>query len=128
MMTTLRVHGLDCADEAAELREALQSRPGVRELSFDLLRGLMIVEHDEATKSALSDEFYQPQFGVERNPNLPLIRDLQKAGVEIFVCGQALNYKGFPESAVAKDLPIADAALTVTMNRQQDGYGYLPVP
>ncbi len=46
---TLRVHGLDCADEAAELREALQSRPGVRELSFDLLRGLMIVDHDEAT-------------------------------------------------------------------------------
>ena len=49
MTTTLRVHGLDCADEATELREALQSRLGVRELSFDLLRGLMIVEHDEAT-------------------------------------------------------------------------------
>ena len=47
--TTLRVHGLDCADEATELREALQSRAGVRDLSFDLLRGLMIVEHDEAT-------------------------------------------------------------------------------
>ncbi len=35
MTITLRVHGLDCADEATELREALQSRPGVRELSFD---------------------------------------------------------------------------------------------
>ena len=45
--TTLRVHGLDCADEATPLRDALQSRAGVRELSFDLLRGLMIVEHDE---------------------------------------------------------------------------------
>lgn len=89
---------------------------------------IVVVLHGEATKSALSDEFYQPRFGVERNPNLPLIRELQKAGVEIFVCGQALNYKGFPESAVAKDIPIADAALTVTVNRQQDGYGYLPVP
>jgi len=89
---------------------------------------IVVVLHGEATKSALSDEFYQPRFGVERNPNLPLIRDLQKAGVEIFVCGQALNYKGFPESVVAKELPIADAALTVTVNRQQDGYGYLPVP
>ena len=49
MTTTLRVHGLDCADEAIPLREALESQPGVRELSFDLLRGLMIVEHDEAT-------------------------------------------------------------------------------
>jgi SAM-dependent methyltransferase/predicted peroxiredoxin len=89
---------------------------------------IVVVLHGEATKSVLADEFYQPRFGVERNPNLPLIRDLQKAGVEIFVCGQALNYKGFPESAVAKDLPIADAALTVTVNRQQDGFSYLPVP
>lgn len=30
MPTTLHIHGLDCADEAAELREALQSRPGVK--------------------------------------------------------------------------------------------------
>ena len=89
---------------------------------------LVVVLHGEATKSALSDEFYQPRFGVERNPNLPLIRDLQKAGVEIFVCGQALNDKGFPESAVVKEVSIADAALTVTANRQQDGYGYFPVP
>lgn len=89
---------------------------------------LVVVLHGEATKSALSDEFYQPRFGVERNPNLPLICDLQKAGVEIFVCGQALNAKGFPESAVVKEVSIADAALTVTANRQQDGYAYLPVP
>ncbi len=89
---------------------------------------IVVVLHGEATKSALNDDFYQPRFGVERNPNLPLIRELQKAGVEVFVCGQALNYKGFPVSAVAKEVPIADAALTVTVNRQMDGYGYLPVP
>jgi len=89
---------------------------------------IVVVFHGEATKSVLNDEFYQPRFGVERNPNLPLIRELQKAGVELFVCGQALNYKGFPESAVTQNVPIADAALTVTVNRQMDGYGYLPVP
>lgn len=57
MLTTLRVHGLDCADEASELREALQSQAGVRELSFDLLRGLMVVEHDESIirRDALMD-------------------------------------------------------------------------
>lgn len=48
MITTLRVYGLDCAEEASELRRALETRTGIRELSFDLLRGLMIVEHDEA--------------------------------------------------------------------------------
>ncbi len=48
MTTTLRIHGLDCADEAAELRAALQSRAGVTQLSFDVLRGVMFVEHDES--------------------------------------------------------------------------------
>ncbi len=48
MVTAIRVHGLDCADEAAELRAALQTRAGVSQLSFDLLRGVMFVEHDES--------------------------------------------------------------------------------
>ncbi|MBC7816337.1 MAG: cadmium-translocating P-type ATPase, partial [Planctomycetaceae bacterium] len=48
MTTVLRIHGLDCADEVAELRAALQSRAGVSQLSFDVLRGLMFVEHDES--------------------------------------------------------------------------------
>lgn len=46
--STLQVEGLDCPEEANPLRDALQSRKGVREVSFDLLRGLMIVEHDDA--------------------------------------------------------------------------------
>lgn len=48
MMTALRIHGLDCADEAAELRAALQSRAGVSQLSFDVLCGAMFVEHDDS--------------------------------------------------------------------------------
>lgn len=89
---------------------------------------IAVVVHGEATRSALKNDFYQPRFGGEQNPNLPLIRALQKAGVQVFVCGQALNYKGFPETAVAPDVAIADAALTVTINRQNEGYAYLPVP
>lgn len=52
-MTTskLQVQGLDCADEAAELRQTVGSLAGVRELSFDYLRGVMIVDHDEAVAS-----------------------------------------------------------------------------
>ena len=89
---------------------------------------IAVVLHGEATKSVLKEDFYKPRFAVEQNPNLPLIRDLRKAGVEIFVCGQALNYKGFPESVVAEDISVADAALTVIVNRQTDGSAYVPVP
>ena len=89
---------------------------------------ITIVLHGEATKSVLNDAAYNERFQVERNPNLPLIRELQKAGVEVLVCGQALNYKGFPDDSVAEGIPIASAALTVVVNKQADGYSYVPVP
>ena len=50
-ISKLRVQGLDCADEAAELRQMVGSLTGVRELSFDYLRGVMIVDHDESVVS-----------------------------------------------------------------------------
>jgi ubiquinone/menaquinone biosynthesis C-methylase UbiE/intracellular sulfur oxidation DsrE/DsrF family protein len=89
---------------------------------------IAIVFHGEATKSVLTDADYKNRFDVAANPNLPLIRDLQKAGVEVFVCGQAINYKGFADAEVAEGIPIAAAALTVVINKQTDGFAYLPVP
>lgn len=52
-MTTsrYRVQGLDCAEEATALRGTVGKLPGVAELSFDVLRGVMIVEHDPAAVS-----------------------------------------------------------------------------
>ncbi len=89
---------------------------------------ITIVLHGEATKSALNDAAYKARFQIEQNPNLPLIRELQKVGVEVLVCGQALNYKGFPDDEVSDGVPIAAAALTVVVNKQADGYSYVPVP
>jgi len=88
---------------------------------------VVIVFHGEATKAVLSDATTQAKFGADKNPNLPLLRDLQKAGVEVFVCGQALVYKGFKEGDVEKGISVALAALTVVVNRQTDGYAYVPV-
>lgn len=65
---------------------------------------------------------------MKHNPNLPLIRLLQKAGVEVMVCGQALVYKKMDRSEVASDIPVAAAALTALLNRQADGFAYVPVP
>lgn len=87
-----------------------------------------VILHGESTKTILSDEAYAERFESEHKPSLPLIRNLQKAGVEILVCGQALNYKGIDDSEVADDIPIATAAMNVVANRQVDGYSYIPVP
>ena len=88
---------------------------------------ISLVLHGESTKTALSDAAYHQRFSVETNPNLPLIRKLQELGVEIYVCGQALNYKSFADSEVADNIPIAAAALTVVTNKQAAGFSYVPV-
>jgi intracellular sulfur oxidation DsrE/DsrF family protein len=87
-----------------------------------------LVVHGEATKSVLSHDVYRSKFATDRNPNLALIGDLRKAGVEVFVCGQALAHRGFERSEVSEGVRVASAALTVVINRQADGYSYVPVP
>jgi ubiquinone/menaquinone biosynthesis C-methylase UbiE/intracellular sulfur oxidation DsrE/DsrF family protein len=89
---------------------------------------ITVILHGEATKSVLTDAAWESRFQVAKNPNLPLIETLQKAGVEVLVCGQALGYKKIDRSEVAVNIPVAAAAISVLMNRQTDGYSYLPVP
>ncbi len=84
------------------------------------------VLHGAADKAVLSDVAYAARFKVAANPNLPLIRVLKKAGVEVFVCGQSLHDLGFKAEEVAEEVPIADAAMLVLINKQADGYAYLP--
>jgi intracellular sulfur oxidation DsrE/DsrF family protein len=85
------------------------------------------VLHGGATTCALGDTRYARHTGTKGNPNLPLIRELQKHGVELYVCGQALARAGFQASDVAREVPVAVSALSVLVNRQTDGYAFLPV-
>lgn len=89
---------------------------------------IAIVFHGEATRTILADESYRKRFDVEANPNLPLLRELQKAGVEVLVCGQALNYKGIGDAEVAERIDVAASALTAVINKQLDGYAVIPIP
>jgi intracellular sulfur oxidation DsrE/DsrF family protein len=86
---------------------------------------IVAVLHGEADKAVLSDEAYLARFLVSANPNLRLIRDLKKAGVEVFVCGQSLHDLGYKAEEVAKEVLVADSAMLVLVNKQTDGYAYL---
>lgn len=57
---------------------------------------------------------------------MPLIRELKRHGVEVFVCGQSLASKKFPAETVSGEALIAAAAITVLATKQADGYAYLP--
>lgn len=88
---------------------------------------IVVVVHGDATRSILGAEAYHGRFDVESNPNLPLIAELNNAGVEVFVCGQALGNKGFSDDEVTEGVTIAVSALTLLLNRQADGYTAIPV-
>lgn len=93
---------------------------------------MAIVLHGPATQAALGDEGYarhtQPYAkaqGAGKNPNLELIRQLKQAGVEIYVCGQALAHHGYGTDEVAPEVTVAVSAATVNINLQMDGYAQI---
>lgn len=88
---------------------------------------LALVLHGPATKAALSDAAYTIKAGSTKNPNLPLVRELKKHNVEVFVCGQSLARSKFPLTEVAEEFSVAASAMTVNVNKQQDGYAYVSI-
>jgi intracellular sulfur oxidation DsrE/DsrF family protein len=89
---------------------------------------ITVILHGEATKSVLKDAAYHRRFEAAANPNLPLLGLLRQAGVEILVCGQALNNKGIAADEVADGVQIAVSAMTAIINKQADGYSLVPLP
>lgn len=88
---------------------------------------LALVLHGGSTKCALSDEAFRRHTNIESNPNLALLRELKKYGVEILVCGQSLARNKFSIGEVAGECRIATSAMTVNVNKQQAGYAYLSI-
>lgn len=86
---------------------------------------LALVVHGGATKAALNDTAYGAKTGTATNPNLALVRELKKHGVEIYVCGQSLARNKFSLADVAPEFTVAASAMTVNVNKQLDGYAYL---
>ncbi|TWT90350.1 DsrE/DsrF-like family protein [Pseudobythopirellula maris] len=94
---------------------------------------MAIILHGSATKAALSHEgfakhtnSYLTDKGKTKNPNLELMAGLKKAGVEIFVCGQALAHHGYATNEVASEAKVAVSAATLNISLQMEGYAYLP--
>jgi len=94
---------------------------------------MAIILHGPATKAALSHEAfakhtnsYLQDKGKSQNPNLELMAKLKKAGVEIFVCGQALAHHGYATDEVAPEVKVAVSAATVNINLQMEGCAYIP--
>lgn len=88
---------------------------------------ITVILHGSATLTALNNTAYARKFQTESNPNIPLFRKLKAAGVEFLVCGQAMIAKGGKHKDVTPEVQVAVSALTVNVNRQRDGYAFIPL-
>ena len=79
-----------------------------------------------ATPIVLNDAQYKKAYGVA-NPNLPLIEQLRKAGVDIAVCGQAVAEHKFQYDWVDSHVTLALSALTTITVLEQQGYALMPL-
>lgn len=78
-----------------------------------------------ATPIALDDAQYRAKYGVA-NPNLAVIDQLRKAGVDVAVCAQAVAEHQFQYGWIDPRVTVALSGLTTVINLQQQGYALLP--
>ena len=82
------------------------------------------VIHGPATPSVLDNEHYKERFNVD-NPNLTIIEALEKAGVKIMVCGQALAHNKIATDWVNPKVELTLSAITDLVLLQQQGYVFV---
>lgn len=87
---------------------------------------LVAVAYGPATPLALDNAHYRATFGVD-NPNLPLIAQLKKAGVDIAVCGQAVAEHDFQYDWIDHDVTLALSGLTTITTLEHNGYTLMPL-
>jgi len=80
-----------------------------------------VILHGKVTKSALSDKAYKKKYD-SKNPNTELIKALQKASVEFYVCGQSFLSSGFELDDVSENVKVSLSALTALVEYQSNGY------
>jgi intracellular sulfur oxidation DsrE/DsrF family protein len=83
-----------------------------------------IVFHGDAVSGILSDEHYKEKFGVA-NPNLPVLEQMEKAGVELVVCGQFLAAEHIDPHTLSPRVKVGSDALLALMDFQEKGYALL---
>lgn len=84
------------------------------------------VAYGPATAIVLDDAHYKQKFGVA-NPNLPVIRQLRKDGIDVAVCSQAVAENHYGYDWVSKDVTLALSGLTAIIDLQQQGYALMPL-
>jgi intracellular sulfur oxidation DsrE/DsrF family protein len=85
---------------------------------------VVVAVHGGAAYTTMSNEAYRQKYKVD-NPNLKLYRELEQAGVKIFVCGQSLINRRIDRKRLVPEVKIATSMLTTITTYQLKEYAYL---
>lgn len=86
---------------------------------------LAIVLHGRATVDLMANAPYKARMGRD-NPNIAILEQLSKAGVDIIVCGQALFNRNVPRDDLLPLVQVARSAGYAHMILAAKGYGTTP--
>jgi len=84
----------------------------------------VVAVNGEATPAMLDNAHFKARFGMD-NPNLPLISELKKQGVQVTVCDQALAWHRHDPHWIAEPVIHTLSALTTVTTLQNQGYALL---
>jgi intracellular sulfur oxidation DsrE/DsrF family protein len=82
---------------------------------------VVVVTHGPALHSISTDKAYQLKFKMN-NPNLKLIKDLEKAGVRFIACGQSMLFLNVKEEDLVPEVKISLTAQSALTGYQLKGY------
>lgn len=80
--------------------------------------------HGSAWQDILNDEAYNELHGIN-NPNSGLIKALNKAGVDIILCGQTASYRKIKKEDIIPDVKLALSAMTALLQYQNNGFKFI---
>lgn len=84
----------------------------------------VIVFHGASVDGIRDNQHYKEKYGID-NPNLKVLTELKKAGVQLFVCGQYLLGENIDFKTISPDVSIASDALIVLLTFQNEGYALM---
>jgi len=85
-------------------------------------RHIAVVLHQKATPVILKNEVFRARNDGHDNPNIALIRELDAAGVEFHVCGQAVLANDIDPADIQEEIQLDLWALTTLIELGRQGY------
>ena len=85
-------------------------------------RKIVVVFHQGGTDIVQNNEAFKERNDGHDNPNIELIQNMKKAGVDFRVCGQAILARKIDPKAIMPEVQLDLWALTTLVNLQLEGY------